>query len=435
MAPEEKPLTNFRRPAVFGLSMLLVLFGGSVAWSYFAELAGAVIAQGTVAIQGKPKTIQHAEGGVVEVINVAAGDRVKKGDVLIELDDTNLVANLAIYRGRLRDSLVQRSRLLAELDEKTTFDPPTEDEIRDFGLVDIGSAMEQQRILMQARRQTRDGEIAQFDEKVEQLNNQIQGNRGLREETLNQVEIYRQEQAAISKLIEQQLAARNQLLVFDRSMSDLRGRIAEQEAEMARLENSIAEAKVARGQVDRQMRERSITELEEVEAKIDEMKQQITATALQLKRMSIRAPVDGIIHELAMHTIGGVIQPGQAIMQIVPDDDNLEIEVNADTRSVDVIAPKQQAVLRFPAFHSRTTPEIFGEVIKISPSSVVDERTGAAFYRVLISVTPEEKAKLGNDQLIPGMPVEAVIPTDDRTVLSYLIKPLADQLSHALREE
>ncbi len=435
MVPEESPITNFRRPAVIGLSMLLVLFGGGVAWSYFAEVSGAVIAQGTVAIQGKPKTIQHAEGGVVEVINVAAGDRVKKDDVLIELDDTNLVANIAIYRGRLRDSLVQRSRLLAELDDRTVFDPPAGHDIQEFGLVDIESAMEQQRILMRARRQTRDGEIAQFDEKIEQLNNQIDGNRGLRNETVNQVDIYRQEQSSISKLIEQKLVARNQMLVFDRSIADLRGRIAEQEAEMARLENSIAEAKVARGQVDRQMRERSITELDEVEAKIDEMKQQITATALQLKRMSIRAPVDGIIHELAMHTIGGVIQPGQAIMQIVPADDNLEIEVNADTRSVDAIMPSQHAIVRFPAFHSRTTPEIFGEVTQISPSSVVDERTGAAFYRVRISVTAEEKAKLGNNELIPGMPVEAVIPTGDRTVLSYLVKPLTDQLNHALREE
>ena len=366
MASDDVPSTNFRRPAIVGLAMLLVLFGGGVAWAYFAEVAGAVIAQGTVSIQGKPKTIQHAEGGVVEVINVNAGDHVKRGDILIELDDTNVVANLAIYRGRLRDSLVQRSRLLAELDGKTSFDPPLENDIRDFDLSDIEPAMAQQRILMRARRQTRDGEIAQFDEKIAQIRNQVLGTKGLRGETLNQIEIYRQEQTSISKLVEQRIVAKNQMLVFDRSIADLRGRIAEQEADMARLENSIAEARVARGQVDRQMRERNITELEDVEAKIDEMKQQISATALQLKRMSIRAPVNGIIHELAMHTIGGVIQQGQAIMQIIPENDNLEIEVNLDTRSVDVIQPRQRAVVRFPAFHNRTTPEIYGEVRNIT---------------------------------------------------------------------
>ena len=244
--------------------------------------------------------------------------------------------------------------LLAELDGKTSFDRLWKTTFGDFDLIDTEPAMAQQRILMRARRQTRDGEIAQFDEKIAQIKNQILGTKGLRGETLNQIEIYREEQISIGKLVEQRIVAKNQMLVFDRSISDLRGRIAEQEAEMARLENSVAEARVARGQVDRQMRESNITELEDVEAKIDEMKQQISATALQLKRMSIRAPVNGIIHELAMHTIGGVIQQGQAIMQIIPENDNLEIEVNLDTRSVDVIQPRQRAVVRFPAFHNRT---------------------------------------------------------------------------------
>ncbi|XEN33392.1 HlyD family secretion protein (plasmid) [Ensifer sp. WSM1721] len=429
------PSTNFRGPAILGLSLIAFLFGGSLAWAYFAEVSGAVIAQGTVDIQGKPKTIQHADGGIVKAIHISAGEVVRKDDVLIELDSTTIAANLAIYRGRLRDALVRRARLLAELDSRIDFAPPREIDIQRFQLTDIEPAMEQQRILMRVRRQTRDGEISQFDEKIAQLRNQIEGADGLRREKRRQIEVYEQEQASLQRLVEQEAIPRNQLLGIERATAELRGQIAEQGGEIARLENSISEAEIARAQVDKQMREKNTLELEEVEAKIDEMQQQILATDLQLQRTTIRSPIDGIIHELAMHTIGGVVQQGQAIMQIIPTDGDLEIEVNADTRSVDEITLDRRAIVRFPAFHERTTPEIFGRVVQVSPSSVVEERTGAAFYRVRISVPAAEKAKLGKRRLIPGMPVEAVMPTADRTVLSYLLKPLADQIAHAMREQ
>lgn len=431
----DAPSIDFRKPAIIGLALITVLFGGSFAWAYFAEVSGAVIAQGTVDIQGKPKTIQHADGGIVQSIHISAGDRVREGEILIELDSTAISANLAIYRARLRDSLVRRSRLLAELDGKEDFAAPLPGDIDLFKLSDIEPSMQQQRVLMRVRQQTRQGEIAQFDEKIEQFRNQIVGTEGLRAAKYRQIEVYGEEQRSIMQLIEQKVVAKNQLLTFERALADLRGQIAEQGAEIARLKNSISEAEIARGQVRKQMRERNTTELEEVEAKIDEMKQQILATDLQMQRTSIRSPINGIIHELSMHTIGGVIQPGQAIMQIIPVDGDLEIEVNADTRSVDEIRLDRQAIVRFPAFHQRTTPEIFGRVTQISPSSVVDEKTGAAFYRVRIAISAAEKAKLGNQELIPGMPVEAVMPTADRTVLSYLMKPLADQMEHAMREE
>lgn len=431
----DAPSIDFRKPAIIGLALVAVLFGGSFAWAYFAKVSGAVIAQGTVDIQGKPKTIQHADGGIVQSIHISAGDTVRKGDILIELDSTTISANLAIYRARLRDALVRRSRLFAELDGKESFDAPLSSDIDLFKLTDIEPSMEQQRVLMRVRQQTRQGEVAQYDEKIEQFRNQIEGTEGLRAAKHRQIEVYGEEQRSIMQLIEQKVVAKNQLLTFERAMADLRGQIAEQGAEIARLRNSISEAEIARAQVQKQMRERNTTEIEEVEAKIDEMKQQILATDLQMQRTSIRSPIGGIIHELSMHTIGGVIQPGQAIMQIIPVDGDLEIEVNADTRSVDEIRLDRRAIVRFPAFHQRTTPEIFGRVTQISPSSVVDEKTGAAFYRVRIAISATEKAKLGDQELIPGMPVEAVMPTEDRTVLSYLMKPLADQMEHAMREE
>lgn len=436
MTEEAKiPSTNFRTPSVLGLGLIALLFGGSLGWAHFAEVSGAVIAQGAIGIAGKPKTIQHADGGIVKAINIEAGDLVHEGDVLIELDSTMIAANLTIYRSRLRDSLIRRSRLLAELDGRSEFDPPTGSDIDRFKLTQLEPVMEQQRIVMRVRQQTREGEIAQFDEKIAQLRNQIEGTEGLRREKQRQIEVYRLEQASIERLVDQQFIAKNQLLTFERATADLRGQIAEQVAEIARLENSISEAEIARAQVYKEMREKNTAELEEVEAKIDEMQQQILATDLQFERTAIRAPISGIIHELSMHTIGGVVQQGQPIMQIVPSDGDLEVEVNADTRTVDEIAPDRVAIVRFPAFHERTTPEIFGRVVQVSPSSVIDERSGAAFYRVRIEVPAEERRKLGKRSLIPGMPVEAVMPTAERSVLSYLMKPLVDQIEHALREQ
>lgn len=434
MSAKTQPLTNFSNPALFGLGLILALFGGGVAWAYFAEISGAVIAQGTVNIQGKPKTIQHADGGTVKAIDVSAGDRVKKDDILLELDGTTIASNLAIYQRRLREALVRRSRLLAELDGSTKFVPPLDADVKVFLLSGIEASMEKQLILMRARALTKAGQIEQFDDKIAQIFNQITGAQSLREQKMRQMDVYDREKKSVSELIKRNIVAKNQILTFERATADLLGQVAEQDSEIARLQNSILETRSARAQVDKEFRERNITELEEVEASIDDLKQQIIATDLQLKRTSIRSPIDGVIHELAMHTIGGVVQPGQAIMQIIPTSGDLEIEVSADTRSVDEITLDRQAIVRFPAFHQRTTPEIFGKVTQISPSSIVDERTGAAFYRVRITVPNSEKAKLGDQEMIPGMPVEAVMPTGKRSVLSYLLKPLTDQMEHAFRE-
>ncbi len=435
MKSDNKPSVNFMEPARIGLVLIVVLFCGSIAWAHFSEISGAVIATGTVGVHGEPKAIQHVDGGIVEQIHVSAGDRVKKGDILLDLDDTNLAANLAIYRGRLRDALIRRNRLIAEMREEQSFAAPDPNDVQRYHLADISATMEQQRVLLKIRTQSLQGEVEQYDKKIAQLQNQIEGARAIRHQKLLEIDIYNVERSSIEKLVATKTMAENKLLTYDRAVIELRSDIASQEAEIARLENSISEAEIARLQIHKQMRERVASELDELEVKIDEMKQQISATALQLDRTSIRSPIDGIIHELAVHTIGGVIQPAQTIMQIIPTEEDFQIEVNSDIYSVDEIRVGREAVVRFPSFHQRTTPEIFGRVKQVSPSSVIDPKTGAAFYRVRITISQSELVKLGDNVLIPGMPVEAVMPTASRTVLSYLLKPLGDQLARALREQ
>ena len=426
---------NYRRPAVVGLCLIAVLLGAGGAWVSLAKVGGAVIASGSVGISGKPKTIQHLDGGIVERILVEAGQTVREGENLVELDDKTILANLAIYKGRLRDLLVRKQRLLAELADKTTFTPPTSELLQRYDLGPLDMAMAQQQSMLDARRTSKLGEIAQLSERVSQFLKQIEGVQGLKKSKKDQLVVFNKERDAIEKLVKQSFAAKNQLLTYDRSFADFSGQIAEHDSELGRLNNSISEVEISKLQVARTFREKVIAELDEIDAKIDELTQQVAATKQQFDRTIIQAPVAGIIHELSIFTIGGVVQAGQPIMQIVPMTGRMEIEVNVETQHIDELLIGQKAVVRFPAFNQRTTPEVFGHVARVSPTSVVDEKSGFTFYRVGIEIADSELKKLDGKVLVPGMPVETVIPTSERTVLEYLLKPLADNFTHVFREE
>jgi HlyD family secretion protein len=433
-----KPLAmrlNFRRPSIIGLSLVLLLIGAGLTWAALAKVSGAVISSGTIGVSGKPKTIQHLDGGIVERINVEQGQRVKKGEELVVVDDKTVLANLTIYRGRLRDLLVRKQRLLAELDDKTEITPPDDALLKRYKLGSWDTAITQQISMLNARRSSKRGEVAQLNERIAQFKEQIAGVKSLQESKKTQLTVFGKERKSIEALVKQSFAAKNQLLVYDRNSADLIGQIAEQQSEVGRLRNSISEVEISKSQVERGFHEKVIAELDEIDAKVDELIQQVDATEQQLERTVICSPVDGMVHELALYTIGGVIQPGQAIMQIVPQSEKLEIEVNVETQYVDQLAIGQLAIVRFPAFHSRTTPEVNGSVLRVSPTSVVDEKNGFSFYRVGIAVSEQEIGKLGDRALVPGMPVEAIMPTGERTVLEFLTKPLTDNLTHVFREE
>ncbi|GAA6210306.1 HlyD family type I secretion periplasmic adaptor subunit [Hyphomicrobiales bacterium 4NK60-0047b] len=429
----EKPVLTYKGPIAFGLFALIFLIGGSGFWGYYAQISGAVIATGSIVVDGKPKSIQHLDGGIVKKILIAPGDRVKQNQVLIELDDTSIAANLTIYKGRLRDSLVRKQRLMAELNDQDDFKAPLE-----LGkLLHLGSmqtAVIQQMSLLKARLLTKQTQLAQLDEKVEQFKNQIMGVEGLIKEKTSQIASYDEEIATVRPLVEKGLAAKTRLITLERSNADIRGQILEHRAEILRVKNSISETKLAKLKVEREFREKVITEIEQEETKIDELKQQVEATSKQLSRVVIRSPIAGIVHELNLFTIGGVVQTGQVLMQIIQQSDKHDIELSVPAQSIDQIYVGQKSVVRFPAFHQRTTPELAGQITKISPTSVLDENTGSSFYRISVEIEPRELKRLGEKKLKPGMPVEASIATDQRTVLSYLVKPLTDHLIHVFRE-
>ncbi len=431
---EKTPRIGWGRTALLGTIMLTGAVGGGVAWANYAMLSSAVIASGNVAVAGQPKSVQHLDGGIVSGIAISQGDTVEDGQLLIALDAITIEANLRIYERRLRSALVQRARLQAELEQSQRFDLPVA-KAQEFDLGDLTAPGARQSEMMAARAQNRQSEWAQYDEKLAQFGNQIAGVQGLMRQKVRQIEGYTGELNALKILVAKALAPKSRLMALERAEADLRGQVAEHLSEIARIKNSITEARLAQEQIAKTFRERVLEELETVEGSIDELTQQLQSTRSQLSRVEIRAPVSGTIHELNVFTIGGVVQPGQTVMQIVPASSDHELEVFVDPQSIDEIGPGQPVTIRFPAFHQSKTPELFGTVGTISPASVVDEQSGVAFYRVIVLLPPEQEARLNGKTLIPGMPVEAQFPTGERSVLSYLVKPLGDNLTKAFREE
>lgn len=431
---EQAVQTSSRAPILAGFIFLSLLFGAGGAWAYFANLSGAVIATGAIAVQGKPKTIQHLDGGIVAEINVADGDHIQQGDVLIRLDAALLDANLQIYRNRLREAIARKSRLLAERDQLPSI--IWKNEILDLMNVAVDPEILQgHEKLFTARYTSMRGQVAQLNEQIAQFKNQSKGTDALRASKLRQIDMLTEELGNISDLKEKGLVTNAQITNLERQKEDFHGQIGEHDAELARIANSINEAEIQILQIDREFRQSVLTELREVEQEVNDMTQQLQATVEQLKRIEIKAPVNGIVHELTVFTIGGVIGPGAPILQIIPQDEKFVVEANVEPQFIDELYPDQPAALRFSAFNQRTTPELNGTVKGISANVVVDEQSGASFYKVQLGVSNEELARLNGQQLIPGMPVEAFIKTKDRSALNYLIKPLLDQVNRAFREE
>lgn len=433
ISPPRPLKTNLKGTAITGLLGVVLLSGAAVTWAAMTEISGAVIAPGTVEVVGKPKSVQHLDGGVIEDIIVRDGQIVASGETLMTLDDTLLRANLQIYKSRLSEAMATRARLIAEQTDAAdiTFD------MRDPLLADVDTQIhvDGQTQIFYARRDLERGRVEKLAEKARQFQNQTAGVTSLIEAKEQQGAFLEQELEAQRTLSERGLSKASQLLGLQRSKADLLGQIAEHRSELARIQNSIRDTELEVLQGKRQLREEVVTELREVTTRIEELRQQLISTQKQLDRTIIRAPSNGRVHEMQITTVGGVVSPGAMIMQIIPSDEGLGFRTRVDPASVDQVYVGQTATLRFSAFNQRTTPELTGVVEDISATSVVDEVTGQTFFWVSVNAPDAEMARLGDLQLVSGMPVEVFLKTTDRTVLSYLSKPITDQLSQAFREE
>lgn len=433
MAAERKLRTGLRWPMMLGIWGSLLLFGGTAVWAHFTQISGAVIAPGAAVVVGKPKSIQHLDGGVVEEILAEDGQTVRAGAVLMRLDPTLLRANLGIYRNRLASGLARRERLEAE--QRGADELVFQETSPLVGEAELTRRRAGQLELFESRIAVLQGRREQLTEKIAQYRNQTKGVEGLIASKEEQLSLIGRELASTQTLSDKGLARETQVLALQRSRADLLGQIAEHQSELARIANSIRDTELEILQSDYQFRQEAVTELSTVTTEIEELIQQIVSTEKQLDRVEIRAPVDGVVHEMQVVTIGGVVSPGQTILQIVPSDQGIEFEMRVDPLSIDQVFVGQTAKMMLSALNQRTTPELTGTVKWMSPTSVLDEATGFSFFRVQVFIAPDELARLGAVDLVPGMPVDAFLQTAERSVMSYLTRPLTDHVSRAFREE
>lgn len=424
---------SIRRNLVVGLALILFVVGGLGAWAGTAELAGAVIASGKLVVESSVKKVQHPTGGIIGELLVREGERVKAGEVLLRLDATQTKANLGIVVDAIDELSARKARLQAERDGADELTFPVELLSR-LDIPDVERIVSGERRLFALRRSSREGEKSQLKKRISQLENEIGGLEQQVDAKEQEITLIEQELEGVRELWKKNLIQLTRLTTLEREGARLEGERGQLVASIAKAKGKIAEIELQIIQIDQNLRSEVGEDLADVRGKLSELNEKKVAAEDQLKRIDIRAPRDGVVHALAVHTVGGVIAPGALIMLIVPDADSLIVEAKVAPADIDQLHVEQAAVLRFTAFNRRETPELIGLVNQISADLTEDERTGSSYYVVRLSIPKGELEKLKGLALIPGMPVEAFIQTGQRTVLSYLVKPMGDFFAHSLRE-
>ena len=424
---------SIRRYTIAGAAVVAFLTFGVAVWATTTEIAGALIAPGTIVVESNIKKVQHPSGGVVGELRVKDGDRVKAGDLLVRLDDTVTRANLAIVTKTLTELMARKARLSAERDGSDRITFPDE-LVQQASTPDTAQVMAAEVRLFELRRAARAGQKSQFNERINQAKDEIVGFGAQKTAKDKEIAFIEHELTGVRELYEKNLVPITRLSQLEREATRLGGERGQLTAATAQAKGKIAELQLQIIQVDQDLSSEVAKEMREIDAKIGEFVERRVSALDQLKRTDLRAPQDGTVFQSTVHTIGGVIPAGEAIMLVVPDSDRLTIEAKVNPQDVDKVQLGQSATLRFSAFNFRTTPEIFGSVSQVSADITTDQRTSQSYYTIRIAMPADEVARLGKVKLVPGMPVEAFVNTGDRTVMSYLMKPLSDQISRAFRE-
>lgn len=414
-----------------GAVTLLAFVGGAGVWANTTNISGAVVAAGIVVVEGHLQRIQPSVGGVVRELRVQEGQRVEAGQVLVQLDATQAQSSLAILDNNLVELEARRARLMAERDgdEAVEFTtgvvlargrPAGVEESESHLFVTRAAARQSEEEALRER-------IAQYGDEIAGLGAQLDARE--QELTLVEAELSRLRGLRANALVEQ-----STITAREREAAGLRGQLGELAATIAQTRGRVTETELQILAVEQNFRSEVGSELREVEGRIAELSERRIAARDQLANLTIVAPASGRIHQLALHTIGGVVAPGETLMMIVPEADSLTIEASVSPTEIDQVHLGQEAVIRFAAFNRRTTPEVIGTVGRIGADIVEAEEGGAPHYVVRIALPADVAHQLGEARLLPGMLVETFMRTEDRTVMSYLVQPLADQIGRTFRE-
>ena len=411
---------------------LVLLFGVLGLWAAFTMISGAVVAQGQVMVRAQTQQLQSLEGGTVSALLVKNGDRVTKGQILVQFDPALTRANLDITLAKLADALALQSRLQAEQQGNVPdFTPPA----LPFPAPDLTAAAAGQRSVFAARAALLQGQRDRLVETLAQQDSQLQGLKiqiGAKRDqiALAQIQVDNQQ-----SLLDKGLTRQSALSDLRRGLSELLGQLAGLEAEQARLTTARRDSTLETLQGERSFQEKVATDLGDATARMQELVLEIVMRRDQLAHTDLRAPMDGVVHEMKLATLGGVVAPGGTVLDIIPLDQGMSFEVQVDPRGIDQVHVGQATDLVLSSFDPRNTPRLKAHVLTVSPDAVVDPRSGRSFYRVDLDVPPAELARLGDQVLVPGMPISAYLATSDRSVLAYLLHPLTSQLDLAFRED
>ena len=415
-----------------GLSAALVL--GIGGWATFTDIAAAVIAPGQLVVESDIKKVQHPTGGVVGQLLVREGQRVAAGDVLIRLDETQTRANLDIVLKAMDELAARRARDEAERDGLKAVAFPPELVSRIDSDASVTRLIDGESRLFAARVAGREGQKAQLRERVDQLRQEIAGLTKQAAVKDREIDLIGHELTGVRDLYAKNLVPLSRVTALERDAARLEGERGQLIASTASARGKIAETELQIFQIDQEMRTEVGKDLAEIRGKWSELREKRVAAEDQLKRVELRAPQDGYVHQMTVHTVGGLVVPSEPAMLIVPAADQLLVEVRVQPQDIDNVRVGQKAVLRFSAFNTRTTPEIDGEVVRVSADVTQDPKTGQSFYTARIRISDENKDRLKGLRLVPGMPVESYTQIGERSVLSYLTKPLTDQIAKAWKE-
>jgi len=419
-----------QRHTRWGVLLLLVPLLGFVLWAATANIAGAVIAPGKVAVESSVKRVQHKDGGIVSELLVAEGDRVQEGQVLARLDTTVIRANLQSIESQLRELSARQLRLEAERDGRAVLGAPS----ADLAGADLDRMMAAERNLLVTRRLSRQQKKAELQAEIGQSQREIEGLKAQAAAQVRQAVLIRNELAGLRRLYDQDYVPITRLDELEREAARLDGQKGEFEASASRAEGRIDELRIQVLQIDSDALAQAMSDLKDTEVKLAELTQQRATLQDQLKRAEIRSPRAGFVHQLAVHTVGGVVGPGETMMYVVPEHEALIVEVRVDPQHVDQVRAGGPAKVRFTSFSARSTPEIGAVVDRLAADATVDEKTGASYYLVELRIDPASLPADLRGHLIAGMPAEVHIQTQQRNALSYFLKPLQDQVSRSFKE-
>lgn len=420
---------KIRRLGVIIVGLIFGLFG---TWAAIAPLDGAAYAPGVVTVQAYRKTVQHLEGGIVKAVLAHDGDIVKRDDPLIILDDAQLRFEYEMTRSQLLAARAMEARLIAERDMSATVGFGEMSEPQNLRGME---ARQGESHVFSARQNSRLGQIAVLRERIGQFRQQIKGLESMVGAKVKLEKSYSGEISDLSELLKQGFVDKQRLLEQERKLGLLRSEVADHRSTIDRTRLQISETQLQILQVDKEFGAEVVKQLAEVQTKIYDLQEQTSALEDRLSRVVIRAPDAGMVIDMTVHTIGGVVRPATPLLDIVPSISDLVIEAQVAPVDIDRIAIGKRADIRFGAFNSATTPVIEGQVSSVSADRMTNEKTGTAYYLVRVRVTQEGAQTLGERKLLPGMPADVLIITGQRTLLQYLMQPARNALSQSMIEE